>query len=227
MLSIIIPTYNEKNNLSELYARLNTVAKDAEVLIIDDNSPDGTAEFARHLGIKVLVRPTRQGLASAVIEGFKLAKGDVFCVMDADLSHPPEIIPGMLELIKSGKADLVVGSRLVKGGGSRDWTWGKRFLSDLARFPARLLTNVKDVTSGYFMIKRSVIEGIHLNPIGYKILLEIIVKGKYRASAEVPIIFADRLGSKSKMGLVEMGEYLFQVGMLYADSLLGKIKKRS
>jgi len=227
MLSIIIPTYNEKNNLSELYARLNTVAKDAEVIIIDDNSPDGTADFARRMGIKVLVRPTRQGLASAVIDGFKLAKGDIVCVMDADLSHPPEVIPEMIELIKSGKADLVVGSRLVRGGGSRDWTWLKRFMSDLARLPARLLTDVKDVTSGFFMLKRSVIESVELNPIGYKILLEIIAKGKYKKTAEVPIIFADRLGSKSKMGMVEMGEYLFQVGMLYADSFLGKIKKRS
>lgn len=227
MLSIILPTYNEKNNLSELSGRIKTIIPDAEIIVVDDNSPDGTADFARHLGLKVILRPTRQGLASAVIDGFRLARGDVVCVMDADLSHPPEVIPEMLELIRSGKADLVVGSRLVKGGGARDWTWFKRFISDLARLPACLLTNIKDTTSGFFMLKRSVLEGVNLNPIGYKILLEIIAKGKYRNSAEVPIIFADRKGSKSKMGPVEMGEYLFQLGMLYFDSLIGKIKKRS
>jgi dolichol-phosphate mannosyltransferase len=226
MLSIIIPTYNEKNNLAELVDRLKNISSEAEILVIDDNSPDGTGEFARHLGLKVLIRPGQAGLASAVLEGFKLARGDILCVMDADLSHPPEILPEMLRLIKSGSADLVVGSRLVRGGGTPRWAWYQRLISDLARWPARLLTDIRDVTSGFFMVKRSVIEGIKINPIGYKILLEILAKGKYQKAVEVPIIFADRTGSKSKLGLRASGEYLLQLTMLYGDKLLGRIKER-
>jgi dolichol-phosphate mannosyltransferase len=226
MLSLIVPTYNEKNNLSELCARIKTVVGDAEIIIVDDNSPDGTADFARHLGLKVLVRPTRQGLASAVIEGFKIAKGDTLCVMDADLSHPPEVLPEMMSLIKSGKSDFVIGSRLVPGGGARDWVWFRRLFSEIARFPARPLTKIKDITSGFFMLKRSVIEGVDLNPIGFKICLEIITKGKYKSAAEVPIVFADRHGGKSKMGAVEIFEYFLQLGLLYSDAFFGKLKKR-
>ena len=226
MLSIIIPTYNEKKNLAELVDRLKNISPEAEIIIIDDNSPDGTGEFARHLGLKVLIRPGREGLASAVLEGFKLARGDILCVMDADLSHPPEILPEMLRLIKSGSADLVVGSRLVRGGGTPRWAWYQRLISDLARWPARLLTDIKDVTSGFFMVKRAAIEGIKINPIGYKILLEILAKGKFQKAVEVPIIFADRTGSKSKMGLKTTGEYLLQLAMLYGDKLLGKLKER-
>lgn len=227
MLSIIIPTYNEKNNLAELADRLKNAAPEAEIIIIDDNSPDGTGEFARHLGLKVLIRPGREGLASAVLEGFKLAHGDILCVMDADLSHPPEILPEMLRLIRSGSAELVVGSRLVSGGGQADWSFTRRMLSNIARWPARLLTDIKDVTSGFFMVKRAVIEGSKINPIGYKILLEILAKGKYKKALEIPIIFADRSGSKSKMGLRATGEYLLQLTMLYGDKMLGKLKERS
>ena len=227
MLSIIIPTYNEKNHLAELADRLKNAAPEAEIIIIDDNSPDGTGEFARHLGLKVLIRPGREGLASAVLEGFKLAHGDILCVMDADLSHPPEILPEMLRLIKSGSAEVVVGSRLVRGGGTPRWAWWQRLISDVARWPARLITDLKDVTSGFFMVKRSVIEGIKINPIGYKILLEILAKGKFQKAVEVPIIFADRTGSRSKMGFKTTGEYLLQLTMLYGDKLLGKLKERS
>lgn len=226
MLSIIVPTYNEKNNLSELTARIKAQVSDAEMIVVDDNSPDGTADFARHLGLKVLVRPTRQGLASAVIDGFKISRGDVICVMDADLSHPPEVIPEMLRIIRSGAADLVIGSRLVPGGGSRDWSWYRKAFSELARMPAKPLTDIKDFTSGFFMLKKSVIDGVELNPIGFKICLEIIAKGKYQKVIEVPYIFADRRGGKSKMGPFEITEYFVQLGLLYKDALLGRLRKR-
>lgn len=226
MLSIIIPTYNEKKNIAELIDRIRACTENCEIIIVDDNSPDGTADFARKLGATTLVRPEKLGLASAVIDGFKVAKGDILCVMDADLSHPPEIIPQMLEAIKSQNADFVVGSRLAKGGGQRDWSLLGKFLSDIARLPAMLLTDVKDVTSGFFMLKRSVIQGIELNPIGFKICLEIITKGKYAKAVEVPIIFANRGNTKSKLGIKEILEYYGQVGLLYKDRLIGKLKNR-
>lgn len=226
MLSIIIPTYNEKNNIAELIDRIRINAQHCEVIVIDDNSPDGTADFARKLGATTLVRPEKLGLASAVIDGFKIAKGDILCVMDADLSHPPEIIPQMLEALKSQNADIVVGSRLTKGGGQRDWSFLGKLMSDIARFPAALLTNVKDVTSGFFMLKRSVIQGVELNPIGFKICLEILTKGKYCRAIEVPIIFANRGNTKSKLGIKEILEYYSQIGLLYKDRLIGKLKNR-
>ncbi|KAF0135059.1 MAG: dolichol monophosphate mannose synthase [Candidatus Saganbacteria bacterium] len=226
MLSIIIPTYNEKNNLSELVSRLKAISQDLELIVIDDNSPDGTAEFARHLGLKVIVRPTREGLSSAVIDGFKIAKGTIICVLDADLSHPPEVIPEMLEKIKSGQADFVIGSRFVPGGGSRNWSFMKKLFSELARLAAKPLTDIKDFTSGFFMLKRSVVEGVTLNPIGFKICLEIITKGKYKNAVEVPIVFADCSITKSKMGIAEIFEYFIQVGLLYVDKITGKTKRR-
>ncbi|MBI5700316.1 polyprenol monophosphomannose synthase [Candidatus Saganbacteria bacterium] len=226
MLTIILPTYNEKKNLAELSDRIKTSSPSCEIIVVDDNSPDKTAEFANNLGLTTIVRPHKMGLASAILDGFKLAKGDVICVMDADLSHPPEVIPQMYNIIKNGDADIVIGSRLCRGGGQRDWTIIKRFISDIARFPARLLTNVKDSTSGFFMLKKSVVQGIPLNSLGYKLLLEILVKGNYNNLKEIPIIFANRSDTKSKLGLREITEYYTQIGLLYKDLIWGKLKKR-
>jgi len=222
VLSIIIPTYNEKKNIAELFERIKAAVPNCEIIVVDDNSPDGTAGFAQNLGIITLVRPTKTGLASAVIDGFKLAKGDLLCVMDADLSHPPEILPQMLNLIQKKEADFVIGSRLVKGGGQRGESLPQKFISGIARWPAKFITNIKDVTSGFFMFKREIIQGIELNPIGYKICLELLAKGRYQNAKEIPIIFANRSGTNSKMGLKAYFEYLGQLGLLYKDLFFNK-----
>ncbi len=226
MLSIVIPTYNEKKNLAELSDRIKAAAPNSEIIIVDDNSPDGTASFAQNLGLTTIIRPEKLGLASAVLDGIKLAKGDIICVMDGDLSHPPEDIPQMLEKIKNENADIVVGSRLVRGGGQRDWNSVNKFISYIARWPAGFLTKVKDTTSGFFMFKKSVISQVTLNPLGYKICLEILAKGKYTKAVEVPIIFANRSESKSKLGLKEILEYYGQIALLYKDQLTNKLGKR-
>lgn len=221
MLSIIIPTYNERKNLKELVGRIfKAVPEDSQLIIVDDNSKDGTMELAKALAeknnITILERPGKMGLSSAVIDGFKLAKGEIIAVMDADLQHPPEALPGMLERIKNG-ADFVIGSRLVKGGGSKDWPWHRKFVSLAARIPAMPLTKIKDLTSGLFMIKKEVVEGASLNPIGFKICLEIICKGNYKKIEEYPIIFGERRGGKSKLGSKQMWEYLVQLKDLYLN----------
>lgn len=222
MLSIIIPTYNEARNLRELKERIRHAISNAEVIIVDDNSPDRTAQIAQELGgIKVLLRPDKEGLASAVLEGIKLAKGDILCIMDADLSHPPEALSPMLELIEKGQADLVVGSRLTKGGGSVYWPWYRRLASFLARAVASPLSPVKDLTSGFLMFKKEVIEGVDINPIGFKIGLEILTKGKHKKALEFPITFTDRGRGKSKMGAKETFEYFAQVAGLYWAKLKG------
>ena len=140
--------------------------------------------------------------------------------MDADLSHKPEDIPSLYNVMD--KADIAIGSRLVKGGGSTNWPLYRRFVSFVARSLARPLTDVKDLTSGFFMLKKPVIKGRSFNPIGFKILLEILAKGNYNKALEVPIVFVDREGGKSKMGPREVLDYLKQLSILYFEKIKGK-----
>lgn len=234
MLSIIVPTYNESRNIEELLTRLFGALKPNytpyEVIIVDDNSPDGTAQIAESLkskfDLKVVKRPRRIGLASAVLNGFKYATGDILCVMDADLSHPPEAVPEMYKAISCPDIDIVIGSRRVEGGGATNWPWYRRFGSTFAQLLAKPITSVNDNTSGFFMIKKNVLEGADINPIGFKILLEILAKGKYSKVKEIPIVFNDREGGKSKLGMKQTLEYLKQLWMIYLDIFKGKIKRR-
>jgi len=224
VLSIIIPTYNEKENIKELAEKIFCIFKqnniEGEIVVVDDNSPDGTGSVAEKLkdkyAIEVVHRPRRLGLASAVTNGFIAARGDVLCVMDADLSHPPEAIPDMFRLIQEEKADFVVGSRYVKGGSSKEWPFIRRFISSLSCSLTRGLTGVKDATSGYFMIKKEVIKDAVLKPKGFKICLEIIVRGTYKSICEVPIIFTDRKHGKSKLGFSESIKYGVHLIELYS-----------
>lgn len=220
---MIVPTYNERNNIDELVARIGRACSEAgieaETVVVDDNSPDGTGvraeELAKSHRIKVVHRAGKLGLSSAVIDGFKVASGSILVVMDADLSHPPEKIPEMVAKLETGEADLVVGSRHVKGGSIENWTVRRRIMSKGAKLLARGLTKVKDPMSGFFALKPSVIEGVALNPIGYKIGLEILVKGKYSKVVELPIGFVDRKAGKSKLGGSEMMKYIDHVTQLY------------
>ena len=219
----MIPTYNEKPNLEELITRINAACDakgiEAEVVIVDDNSPDGTGSFAEELGgrfdVKVVHRAGKLGLSTAVMEGFERASGDLLVVMDADLSHPPEAIPQMVEKIRSGSAQIVVGSRYVRGGKVENWPMHRRLVSKGATLLARGLTKVKDPMSGFFALERKVIDGVELNPIGYKIGLEILVKGKYERVEGVPITFADRKAGKSKLGASVYLKYIDHCIRLY------------
>lgn len=219
----MVPTYNEKENLDELVRRVqqacSSAGLSAEIVIVDDNSPDGTGaraeEIAKTENLKVVHRSGKLGLSSAVLEGFKAASGSILVVMDADLSHPPEMIPEMVSKIESGEADVVVGSRYVKGGSVENWPFTRRIISKGATLLARWLTKVKDPMSGFFALKRSVVEGVPLDPVGYKIGLEILVKGKYTKAVEVPIHFADRKAGKSKLGGGEYLRYIDHVILLY------------
>ncbi len=234
MLSIIVPTYNESRNIEELLRRLFTALKpnytQYEVLVVDDNSPDGTAQIAEALkskfDVRVVKRPRKIGLASAVLNGFKLASGDILCVMDADLSHPPEAVPEMYKAISEPDVDIVIGSRRVEGGGATNWPWFRQFGSTFAQLLAKPITGVKDNTSGFFMIKKKVLEGADISPIGFKILLEILAKGNYSKIKEIPIVFNDREGGKSKLGMKQIFEYLKQLSLIYKDIISGKIKRR-
>jgi len=217
LLSIIVPTYNERENIPILVERVKNALSgiEFELVIVDDESPDETWKIAEELGkeypfLKVIRRKNERDLATAVIEGFRKSKGDILTVMDADLQHPPEKIKEMFKKIQDG-AEIVVGSRYVAGGEIENWSFKRKFYSKGARAIAYLLLpksrEVKDPLSGFFMLKRDVIKNVELHPIGYKILLEILIKGKYQNVEEVPILFKDRERGSSSLVFKEYGKY--------------------
>ena len=216
-ISLAIPTFKEQSNIVPLVQRIGLALEgtDYEVVFIDDDSQDGTTELVNELAqnypVRIIVRKDKKGLASAVIDGFGYANSDTIGVMDADLQHPPEIIPYLMKEITEG-ADIAVASRYIQGGGCPDWGLGRRIISKGAIFLARLLLpytrQVHDPVSGFFLFKRRVISGINLKPTGYKILLEILVMGKYRKVTEVPFFFRTRHQGKSKLGVRQQIDYL-------------------
>ena len=196
-----------------------------ELIIVDDGSPDGTADLAESYAdvhpVRVVRRPGKAGLASAVLAGFAVARGDVLVVMDADLSHPPEAVPRLAAAIAEG-ADLAVGSRYVTGGGTEDWPLNRRVVSRAACLLGNVLVPIRDCTSGFFAIRRSALDGVKLNPIGFKIGFEVMARGRYKKALEIPYVFRDRELGKSKFGRREVMQYLVQLGQVARDRVLGR-----
>jgi len=228
-VSIIIPTYCEAENLPALVPSiaeaLTRAGTSGEILIVDDNSPDDTEsvckELAANYPVRLIVRKTERGLSSAVIEGMKQAKGSILVVMDADLSHPPEKIPELMHAIHNDGADFAIGSRYVTGGDTQEG-WGVlRWLnSKAATLLARPFTAARDPMAGYFAISRERFQSAsQLNPIGYKIGLELIVKCGCKRIAEVPIFFGNRFRGKSKLSAKEQFNYLRHLKRLYEYKL--------
>lgn len=219
-VSVIIPTYNERDNLEELFERIDRAlnGRDYEIIIVDDDSPDGTWKLARELGgrypVRVIRRVKEKGLSSAVIRGFNEASGDIFVVMDADLQHPPEKIPELVGAIDAG-ADVAIGSRYVPGGRVRNWYWYRKLISKgailLGRIALPKIRGIKDPVSGFFALRREVVAGAELNPVGFKILMEILIKGHYRRVVEVPFTFGLRRAGESKLSGRTMWNYLRHV----------------
>lgn len=216
-LSVIVPTYNESKNIETLVIRVFDSLKkydiNAELIIVDDSSPDGTARLAEKMAknypVRVYIRTRREGPGPAILDGIRLAEAPVACVMDGDLSHPPEVLPKMYKLIKEGKALLVIGSRHTKGGGASEWIWYRKFFSWGARMLGKFITPVKDLTSGFFMFDKKILEDADINPIGCKVGLELMVKGNHQGKViEYPIVFMERAAGESKMGWRETRLYL-------------------
>jgi len=209
---VVVPTYNERENIEELIEKTLSTSPDIDILIVDDNSPDGTGEIAEKIAkenprVKVLHRPGKMGLGSAYVEGFKwaLKKGyDFIMEMDADFSHNPEDIPRFIEKIK--EYDLVIGSRYTDGVSVVNWPISRLLLSYFANIYARTVTGVPimDLTGGFKCFRREVLESINLDTImsdGYAFQIEM----NYRAYkkgfriTEIPIIFIERRAGSSKM----------------------------
>ncbi|VVB91416.1 UDP-N-acetylglucosamine--dolichyl-phosphate N-acetylglucosaminyltransferase [uncultured archaeon] len=230
MITIIIPTYNEKENLPVLINSIFDVLHEhflqGEIIIVDDNSPDGTGKVADELSlkynsIKVLHRKGKEGLSSAVMEGFKHAGGEIVGVMDADLSHPPEVIPDLVKPILDGNSEFLIASRYKKNEKIEKWPITRKITSFVATILAKPLTKVSDPMSGFFFFRRNIIDGVELSPIGYKIMLEILVKGKYdRAKIlEIPFTFRDRYKGKSKLNWKEHLNYMKHLFRLYVFTI--------
>ena len=210
---VVLPTYNERENIGPYLDALRAVTADVDVLVVDDHSPDGTGEIARalgatHGGVRVLDRDTKEGLGSAYRAGFRWVLADDYDVivsMDADLSHDPAVIPRMLDLIADG-ADAVIGSRYVTGGGTTDWPVRRQLLSKWGNSYTRRILDlpVRDCTSGYRAYRAEALAAIEPDSTtaeGYAFLTELVrrLSRQGYAIAETPIVFRDRTRGRSKM----------------------------
>lgn len=233
--SIVIPTYNEAAGIGKLIAALDATfragALDGEIIVVDDNSPDGTGrvvdDLSRTYPVRCLHRSGKLGLSSAVIDGWAIARAQSVALgaMDADFSHDVAALPQMVAALESGRYGLAVGSRYVPGGGIKNWPARRVITSRVACWLARPLTPVKDVTSGYFLVRRDALTGVTLDPIGFKIGLEVIAKAKYGKALEVPYVFTDRVAGESKLNQREIFNYIKQLGKLYAAALRPSAKR--
>lgn len=218
MVSVIVPTFNERKNMRPLIKRIANSIKDVEheIIVVDDNSQDGTGQIVRELSkkfpVRLIVRKNERGLATAVMEGFRQAKGDIFAVIDADLQHPPEKLKPLIYEACNG-SDIAIGSRYANGQESfGNFRVHRKIMSKGANLLAKILiprvANIKDIQSGFFAIKKDVIKDVELKPTGYKILLEILAVGNYKVVKEVQYDFAQREHGKSKLGATTIFDYL-------------------
>jgi dolichol-phosphate mannosyltransferase len=229
-LSIILPTYNESQNIVRMLDSIaETLPADtaAEIIVVDDNSPDGTADIAichaknilnnRKLHIEVIRREAKLGLSSAILAGVQSATGDIILAMDGDFSHPPQIIPHIIEALLDSNYDIVVASRYVSGGSIVGWPFKRRLMSRGATKIAQygLGIEVKDPVSGFFAFRRHIIQGVKFDALGYKMLLEILVKARGARVKELPYTFTNRRAGTSKLDAGVMIDYIRAVWRLY------------
>ena len=233
-LTMVVPTYNEHDRLEELVAAVFSAA-DAhglalEMVVVDDNSPDGTGRLADELALKypmqVVHRSGKLGLGTAVVAGFQVASADAVGVMDADFSHPPSLVPVLHAAFRATGSDVAVASRYVPGGSTPDWPFKRRLLSRTACLLARGLSPIRDAASGFFIIKRSIAEGTTIKAGGFKICLELIVRGGVRSLVELPYRFDDRELGQSKMSTREAAGYLVQLRDLYRERFFGPRRQK-
>jgi dolichol-phosphate mannosyltransferase len=230
--SIVVPTLDEAENVDELLRQIFALehVPPFEVIIVDDDSRDGTAERARawspRHAVSVIVRRGERGLSRAVIAGARAARADVVLVMDADLSHPVSAIPALVRPLLAGSAGIAIGSRHVRGGSTRGWPLRRKLASRAAAALAWPISPVSDPMSGFFAARRADIVALDHAPGGFKILLELLARGGSSLRAvETPIEFVDRTRGESKLGASQVGEYLRRLAAL-AGADLGSARLR-
>ncbi len=244
-VSLVLPTYNEGKNIAALIAQLVPVLDSVpnlqyEIIVVDDDSPDRTWEIALGLTdefpqLRVIRRQDERGLSTAVIRGWQIAQGRILAVMDADLQHPPEVVANLCKEMIRG-ADLGIASRHVEGGGVSDWSLARRIISRGAQMIGFMLLpevigRISDPMSGFFMIRRSSIQDRKLSPLGYKILVEVLGRGKVSWISEVPYTFRERVEGSSKLTnriyleyfqhLFRLRLYLLQISSFFRFCVVG------
>ena len=242
-ISIIIPTYNESQNILQILKSIkDNLPKNfvTQAIVVDDNSPDGTGKLVEDYlknikkmadyTIEIIHRKAKEGLGSAILKGIQHAKGDTIVVMDCDFSHPPQIIPKLIESIKKYQYDIAVASRYIKGGKIQGWSLKRKTMSKFATLIAKkgLGIDTKDPMSGFFAFRRSIIKELNIDAIGYKFLLEILVKTRSVNIKEIPYTFQDRKFGSSKVNIKTIFDYYRSVWKLYRyGKPLEKQEKRS
>lgn len=232
-LGLVVPTLNEAGNIPVLLGRIHDTMSstevDYEIIVVDDDSHDGTADVVSEQAkkdsrVRLFVRKGARGLAGAVIYGWERSDADLLGVIDADLQHPPEVLPSLLAPVVDG-ADVAIASRYANGNGVGDWNKFRLFVSragTLATAPLqRKGLRVRDPLSGFFVVRRESIDGLALQPEGFKILLEILVKGRIRKAVEVPFQFGSRHAGKSKADFKVALQYFTLLGKLSRYALFG------
>jgi len=228
-VSLITPTYNEKENISlladEIFQTLDGIEDiDLELIVVDDNSPDGTGEAAEKLKekypVQVIHRAGKLGLGSAVMEGFALSERPYIGVMDADLSHDPVVLPQLIHGLRD--FDLTIGSRFGETSLVEEWAWHRKLVSLVGVVMGRVLTGVEDPLTGFFFVRRRSLEGLSLTSSGFKILLEILCKGRCRNHLSIPIVFRNREFSRSKLNWREHVLFMKQIVFFALRKLAGR-----
>ena len=229
-VSIIIPTYNESQNILNVLKSIGDIIPKnifTEAIVVDDNSPDGTGKIVEDYlknvkkiagyTIDIIHRTTKNGLSSAILSGIQRATGDTIVVMDSDLSHPPQIIPKMIDALKKYQCDMVVASRYITGGQINGWNKKRKLLSKVATMIAKKGLGVKtnDPMSGFFAFKKGILKGLNFDAIGFKILLEILVKKRELSVKEIPYTFQNRTFGSSKLDFSIILNYFKSVWKLY------------
>jgi dolichol-phosphate mannosyltransferase len=240
-LSLVIPTYNESDNVEKVVQVLSELLDEHlpnryELIVVDDNSPDFTWEIAQDLQLKfpnlrVMRRQAERGLSTAVVRGWQVSRGEVLGVIDGDLQHPPGILLDLLSALGDG-ADLAVASRHIEAGGVSDWNLVRRVLSRGAQilgliFLPKIVSQVSDPMSGFFLVRRNAIEGKRLSPLGYKILIEVLGRGDISRIAEVGYVFQEREAGESKVTWKQYRDYIHHLLRLRLSSgRLGRLRQK-
>ena len=229
-LSIIIPTYNESENI---YKLLEEVCKNVnelryEILVVDDNSPDGTGKLVEKFieknsteisnnnesFVRLITRKKKEGIIQALLDGIDESKGENILVMDADFSHLPDYIPDFLSALKENDSyDIVIGSRYVNGGSIVGWPITRHLLSKCANYFARSWLHVKtnDITTGFFLLRKKILSNVHFTTSGHQFLLELLVKADYKTAKEIPIKFQNRIRGKSNLDSTDIRNFISSV----------------
>jgi dolichol-phosphate mannosyltransferase len=232
-LALVLPTLHEAGNIQAVLQRVRSSLDPLgilyEVIVVDDDSQDGTAEMVHAISqsdprVRLLVRHAARGLGGAVVYGWQRSDAEIVGVIDADLQHPPELLPQLWKAMEAG-ADVALASRYAAPGGLSGWNPVRRGLSRLAIWLTQPLQKpeirVHDPMTGFFLVRQACIRDLALETQGFKILLEILVRGAVRSATEIPFSFGQRKAGSSKAGIKEGLDYLFLLGRLWRDAGVG------